>query len=59
MKLLRRSMGLDSASDWPEQVLDEVNIDGIVKYIKSDKCKHIITLAGAGISTCEWEIPAS
>ncbi|KAF9823969.1 hypothetical protein SFRURICE_013506 [Spodoptera frugiperda] len=34
-----------------EQVLDEVNLDGIVKWIKSERCKNIITLAGAGIST--------
>ncbi|KAH9630775.1 hypothetical protein HF086_001003 [Spodoptera exigua] len=34
-----------------DQVLDEVNLDGIVKWIKSERCKNIITLAGAGIST--------
>ncbi|KAM3962494.1 NAD-dependent deacetylase sirtuin 2 homolog [Aphomia sociella] len=34
-----------------EKVLDEVNLDGVVKWIKSDRCKNIITLAGAGIST--------
>ncbi|RXG69854.1 hypothetical protein Avbf_06997 [Armadillidium vulgare] len=30
---------------------DEVSVDGVVSYIKSGKCKNIITLAGAGIST--------
>ncbi|KAL4708272.1 hypothetical protein ACJJTC_016321 [Scirpophaga incertulas] len=34
-----------------EKVLDEVNLDGIVKWIKSERCKNIITLSGAGIST--------
>ncbi|KAL7645609.1 UNVERIFIED_CONTAM: hypothetical protein RMT77_003995 [Armadillidium vulgare] len=34
-----------------EKVLDEVSVDGVVSYIKSGKCKNIITLAGAGIST--------
>ncbi|XP_063831498.1 NAD-dependent protein deacetylase sirtuin-2-like [Ostrinia nubilalis] len=34
-----------------EKVLDEVNLDGIVNWIKSDKCKNVITLSGAGIST--------
>ncbi|XP_063539198.1 NAD-dependent protein deacetylase sirtuin-2-like [Cydia strobilella] len=34
-----------------EKVLDEVNLDGIVKWIKGSRCKNIITLAGAGIST--------
>ncbi|KAK8749111.1 hypothetical protein OTU49_015678, partial [Cherax quadricarinatus] len=33
------------------QVLEEVNIDGVVKFIKSGQCKNIITMAGAGIST--------
>lgn len=37
-----------------EKVLDEVNLDGIVKWIKSARCKNIITLAGAGISTCKY-----
>lgn len=34
-----------------EKVLDEVNLEGIVKWIKSDRCKNVITLSGAGIST--------
>ncbi|XP_068619009.1 NAD-dependent protein deacetylase sirtuin-2 [Battus philenor] len=34
-----------------DQVLEEVSLDGIVKWIKSEKCKNIITLSGAGIST--------
>lgn len=37
-----------------EKVLDEVNLEGIVKWIKSERCKNIITLAGAGISTCKY-----
>lgn len=36
-----------------EKVLDEVTLDGVVKWIKSDRCKNIITMAGAGISTCK------
>jgi len=32
-------------------VLEEVNFDGIVKYIKDKKAKHIVVMAGAGIST--------
>ncbi|KAF2072889.1 hypothetical protein CYY_005784 [Polysphondylium violaceum] len=31
-------------------VLDEVNVDGIVKYIQSRQCKNIVVLTGAGIS---------
>ena len=33
------------------KVLTQMNIDGIVEYIKSGKCKNVITMAGAGIST--------
>ncbi|KAG7167559.1 NAD-dependent protein deacetylase sirtuin-2-like [Homarus americanus] len=33
------------------QVLDEVTVEAVVKYIKSGECKSIITMAGAGIST--------
>nr|CAD7395678.1 unnamed protein product [Timema poppensis] len=33
------------------KVLDEVTLDGIVKYIKHGKAKNIVTMAGAGIST--------
>ncbi|ELT94099.1 hypothetical protein CAPTEDRAFT_227953 [Capitella teleta] len=34
-----------------EQLLSEVNYDGIIKYIQDGKCTNIITMAGAGIST--------
>ncbi|XP_054264098.1 NAD-dependent protein deacetylase sirtuin-2 [Macrosteles quadrilineatus] len=33
------------------KVLEDVSVDGIVKLIKEGKCKKIVTLAGAGIST--------
>ncbi|XP_044729970.1 NAD-dependent protein deacetylase sirtuin-2 isoform X2 [Chrysoperla carnea] len=32
-------------------ILQDVSLDGIASYIKSEKCKNIITLAGAGLST--------
>ncbi|CAH2234923.1 jg24379 [Pararge aegeria aegeria] len=34
-----------------EKVLNEVNLDGVVKWIKSERCQNVITLSGAGIST--------
>lgn len=34
-----------------EKVLEEVTVEGVVKYINSGKCKNVITMAGAGIST--------
>jgi len=32
-------------------VLESLDLDGIVKYIKDGRAKHVITMAGAGIST--------
>lgn len=43
----------DDESEQVEKVLDQVNVDGIVDYIKSGKCKKIIAMVGAGISTCK------
>lgn len=36
-----------------EPVLKEATLDGIVEYIKENNITKIITMAGAGISTCE------
>lgn len=33
------------------QVLSSLDVAGIVDYISSGKAKHIVTMAGAGIST--------
>lgn len=56
--LMQRSMAGMFKSDQPkpDQLLDEVNFDGVVKYIKENKCKRIVTMAGAGISTCEFNL---
>ncbi|KAF9419341.1 hypothetical protein HW555_004105 [Spodoptera exigua] len=40
-----------------DQVLDEVNLDGIVKWIKSERCKNIITLAGAAAGIPDFRSP--
>ncbi|XP_069189678.1 NAD-dependent protein deacetylase sirtuin-2-like isoform X2 [Procambarus clarkii] len=47
---LMNKLHLSGGADTP-QVLEEVNIEGVVKYIKSGQCKNVITMAGAGIST--------
>ncbi|KAL3288092.1 hypothetical protein HHI36_002543 [Cryptolaemus montrouzieri] len=47
-------IGLEDEEEHEEsqtQILDEQSLDGIVKYIQENKCKNIITMAGAGIST--------
>jgi len=48
---LALGLGNEDLSEKPK-VLSEMNIDGIVDYIKSGQCNgNIITMAGAGIST--------
>jgi len=52
--LFKRHLDLGSASSAEvEKFLDKPDFDSIVKYMKSDRCRNIITLAGAGISTCK------
>ncbi|GLD65654.1 NAD-dependent protein deacetylase sirtuin-2, partial [Lates japonicus] len=45
--LFSSTLGLGSA----DKVLDELTLDGVARYIKSGKCKNIICMVGAGIST--------
>uniref|UniRef100_A0A3Q3K926 NAD-dependent protein deacetylase n=1 Tax=Monopterus albus TaxID=43700 RepID=A0A3Q3K926_MONAL len=45
--LFSSALGLGSA----EKVLDELSLDGVARYIKSGKCRNIICMVGAGIST--------
>ncbi|KAJ8280261.1 hypothetical protein GJAV_G00052420 [Gymnothorax javanicus] len=45
--LFSRTLGLDPG----EKVLDELTLEGVARYIKSGKCKNIICMVGAGIST--------
>jgi len=53
--LFRRHVGLGSESKSEvEKILEKPDLDSVIKYIKSDRCKNIITLAGAGISTCKF-----
>jgi NAD-dependent deacetylase sirtuin 2 len=52
-EMMQQKLGnLFGSKTKPEQLLPEVNFDGVVKYILDGKCKNIITMAGAGISTC-------
>ncbi|KAB5535584.1 hypothetical protein PHYPO_G00119400 [Pangasianodon hypophthalmus] len=45
--LFSRTLGLSPG----EKVLDELSLDGVARYIQSGKCKNIICMVGAGIST--------
>ncbi|KAL5009351.1 hypothetical protein ScPMuIL_014932 [Solemya velum] len=45
-----RALGISNKPK-PEQLLEEISLEAIAKYINSGKCHNIITMAGAGIST--------
>lgn len=48
---MARALGLRPP---PKQVLSTVNLEGVAKLILEGKVKKVITMAGAGISTCEY-----
>lgn len=50
LRSLTASLGL---KEKPPSKLEEVTFAGIAEYLASDQCKNVITMAGAGISTCE------
>uniref|UniRef100_H2SKP7 NAD-dependent protein deacetylase n=1 Tax=Takifugu rubripes TaxID=31033 RepID=H2SKP7_TAKRU len=45
--LFSRNLGIGT----PDKVLDELTLEGVAQYIKSGKCKNIVCMVGAGIST--------
>ncbi|XP_053257832.1 NAD-dependent protein deacetylase sirtuin-2 isoform X1 [Podarcis raffonei] len=47
--LLSRTLGL--GSEKPEKVLDELTLDGVSRFMLSEKCKKVVCMVGAGIST--------
>lgn len=49
-QFLYQKLGLGNDEE-PVHILDEASVDGIVRYIQSGKCKNIIAMIGAGIST--------
>lgn len=49
-QFLYEKLGLGNDEE-PVHVLDEPSVQGIVRYIHSGKCKNIIAMIGAGIST--------
>ena len=51
----RLKLGSDDDQKLPH-VLDSVDFEGIVQYIKDGRAKKIITMAGAGISTSAGKI---
>lgn len=53
-KLRLTDSSSDQSDEKQQKVLRELSLDGIVEYIKQNKNCKIITMAGAGISTCEF-----
>ncbi|XP_067317104.1 NAD-dependent protein deacetylase sirtuin-2-like isoform X1 [Anolis sagrei] len=47
--LLSRTLNL--GSEKPEKVLDELTLEGVSRYMLTDKCKNVVFMVGAGIST--------
>ncbi|KAJ9578771.1 hypothetical protein L9F63_004979 [Diploptera punctata] len=51
-RYLAEKLGFYEAdSERKPKILDDTSIDGIIKYIEEGRCKNLITMAGAGIST--------
>ncbi|KAM9812439.1 NAD-dependent protein deacetylase sirtuin-2 [Syngnathus typhle] len=51
MDFLRNLFSRNLGFGYPEKILDDLTLEGVAKYILSGKCKNIICMAGAGIST--------
>ncbi|KAM6428712.1 NAD-dependent protein deacetylase sirtuin-2 isoform 1-T1 [Liasis olivaceus] len=47
--LFSRTLGF--GSEKPEKVLEELTLEGVTKFMLTEKCKNIICMVGAGIST--------
>ncbi|XP_012932971.2 NAD-dependent protein deacetylase sirtuin-2 isoform X3 [Heterocephalus glaber] len=46
--LFSQTLGLGSQK---ERLLDELTLEGVVRYMQSERCQRVICLVGAGIST--------
>ncbi|XP_066064871.1 LOW QUALITY PROTEIN: NAD-dependent protein deacetylase sirtuin-2-like [Chamaea fasciata] len=53
MELLRTLLarGLGLGGDRAEPVLDELSLRGVSRFLRSDRCKNVVCMVGAGIST--------
>ncbi len=54
IEMMKKKLNLgDGEEEKPEQKLETLTLEGVAKYIADGKCKRIVTMAGAGISTCK------
>ncbi|XP_006811176.1 NAD-dependent protein deacetylase sirtuin-2-like [Saccoglossus kowalevskii] len=49
--LVQLVAGPNEPAEKTQQLLDELTLQGVAKYIHDGKCRNIITMVGAGIST--------
>ncbi|XP_062494368.1 NAD-dependent protein deacetylase sirtuin-2 isoform X2 [Pezoporus occidentalis] len=47
--LLSRTLGL--GGEKPEKVLEELTLEGVSRFLQSERCKNVVCMVGAGIST--------
>ena len=55
-RALQLGVGGAGRQEGMQQVLEEVTFQGVARFIRSGKCKNIVTMVGAGISTCELSL---
>uniref|UniRef100_A0A6A7FRQ6 NAD-dependent protein deacetylase Sirt2-like isoform X1 n=2 Tax=Hirondellea gigas TaxID=1518452 RepID=A0A6A7FRQ6_9CRUS len=51
MSYMKQKLNISGPQEPPVKVLSSLDVDGVVQHMKSDNCRNIITMAGAGIST--------
>eukprot|EP00072_Mus_musculus_P065942 XP_017167705.1 PREDICTED: NAD-dependent protein deacetylase sirtuin-2 isoform X3 [Mus musculus] len=51
--LFTQTLGLGSQK---ERLLDELTLEGVTRYMQSERCRKVICLVGAGISTCKFPV---
>ncbi|KAM8982810.1 NAD-dependent protein deacetylase sirtuin-2, partial [Ara ararauna] len=47
--LLSRALGL--GAEKPERALEELTLEGVSRYLRSERCQNVVCMVGAGIST--------
>ncbi|XP_049649876.1 NAD-dependent protein deacetylase sirtuin-2-like isoform X2 [Accipiter gentilis] len=50
--LLSRTLGL--GKEKPEEMLDELMLEGVSQFLRSERCKNVVCMVGTGISTYEY-----
>ncbi len=51
LSLTKKKTEGEKRKEKPEQLLEEVSLDGVAKYVSTGRARKVVTMAGAGIST--------